>query len=478
MSFQQFLTILRARYLVALMVLLGTVTLVFVVTQIMPNKYVATTTVLLDVKSPDPLINMSMAGMTMPSYMATQIDIITSERVAQSVVKMLKLDEYPQVRNQWLEATKGKGQLIVWLGKVFSKRLEAIPSHESNVINISYSSEDPLFAATVANAYAQAYINTNLELKVEPARQNALWFQERVAGLRQELEKAQGKLAAYQKQTGMVSTGSKTQNFENTKLYELSNQLVLNESQSADTQSKKKQIGAGDTLAEVMQNPVVLNLKGQINTLDAKLQESSRYLGMNHPEYQAMESEIASLKQKLDAETKQIINSINTANTVNKQKGSELKATIESHKKEAIGESAQRDQITVLENDVESAQKGYDLVVQRYTESNLQSQSNQTNISILNPASEPSDPSSPKVFLSLIISVFIGLFLGVVAALIAELLDQRVRNVDSLIAATGVPLLVQFTQNIETISIKQKLLNFVRSVGMKFRFRKTVTVLQ
>jgi chain length determinant protein EpsF len=444
----------------------------------MPNKYVATTTVLLDVKSPDPLISTSLAGMTMPSYMATQIDIITSQRVAQSVVKMLKLDVNPQVRNQWLEATKGKGQMIVWLGKVFSNKLEAKPSRESNVISISYASEDPLFAATVANAYAQAYINTNLELKVEPARQNAEWFQERVAGLRQELEKAQGKLAEYQKQTGMVSTGSKTQNLENTNLFALSNQLVLNESQFADTQSKNKHIGSGDTLADVMQNPVVVSLKGQINTLEAKLQEASRNLGKNHPEYQAMESEIASLKQKLDAETKQIINSINTANTVNKQKGSELKATIESHKKEALQESAQRDQIAVLENDVESAQKAYDLVVQRYTESNLQSQSNQTNISILNPASEPSDPSSPKVVMYVIISVFVGMLLGVGAALIAELLDQRVRNVESLIAVTGVPLLMQFTQNIETISIKQKLLNFVRSIGMKFKFRKTVTVLQ
>jgi uncharacterized protein involved in exopolysaccharide biosynthesis len=285
-------------------------------------------------------------------------------------------------------------------------------------------------------------------------------------------------LAEYQKQTGMVSTGSKTQNLENTNLFALSNQLVLNESQFADTQSKNKHIGSGDTLADVMQNPVVVSLKGQINTLEAKLQEASRNLGKNHPEYQAMESEIASLKQKLDAETKQIINSINTANTVNKQKGSELKATIESHKKEALQESAQRDQIAVLENDVESAQKAYDLVVQRYTESNLQSQSNQTNISILNPASEPSDPSSPKVVMYVIISVFVGMLLGVGAALIAELLDQRVRNVESLIAVTGVPLLMQFTQNIETISIKQKLLNFVRSIGMKFKFRKTVTVLQ
>jgi len=219
-----------------------------------------------------------------------------------------------------------------------------------------------------------------------------------------------------------------------------------------------------------------VSLKGEINRLEAKLQEASRNLGKNHPQYQAMEGEIASLKLKLDAETKQIVSSINTANTVNRQKGSELKATIESHKKEAIEESTQRDQITVLENDVESAQKAYDLVVQRYTESNLQSQSNQTNISILNVASEPTDPSSPKVFLYVMVSVFVGILLGIGSALIAELLDQRVRTVESLKEATGIPLLVQFARNQEPVGFRRRLMNFAESVRMKFRFRKAVTV--
>jgi chain length determinant protein EpsF len=442
----------------------------------LPNKYVATTSVVLDVKTPDPLIGIAFSGMAMPSYMATQTDIINSERVSQTVVRMLKLDENPQVRMQWRTATKGKGQMVPWLANLISKKLEVKPSRESNVINISYSSEDPGFAAAVANAYAQAYINTNIELKVEPARQYAQWFQERVGVLRSELEKAQSRLADYQKKTGLISSGSKGQNVGNSKIAELSNQLVISESQSAETQSKQKHIESGATLSDVMQNPIVLNLKSEINRLEAKLQEASRNLGKNHPQYQAMESEIASLKQKLNAETKQIMGSINTANNVNKQKNTELKATIETHKKEAIEESTHWDQISVLENDVESAQKAYDLVVQRYTESNLQSQSTQTNISILNPATEPLDPSSPKLFLFLFVSVFVGMLLGVGAALIAELLDQRVRNSDALKAATGLPVLIQFSQYLKPKGFKSWLKKFASIFKLNFKTRKAVTV--
>lgn len=471
MNFQQFLIILQARYKVALFVLLGTVLLALTVSLLLPNKYVASTSLVLDVKSPDPLMGM-MAGMATPSYMATQTDIITSDHVAQSAVKLLKLDENSQIREQWRNATQGKGQLVVWMGKLLAQRLEVKPSRDSNVINISFSAEDPAFAAMVVNAFAQAYINTNLELKVEPARQYAQWFQVRVAGLRTELGNAQARLAAFQKKTGMVSTGSRIQTVENSKIAELSGQLVMTESQSAEFQSKKKHAGAGDTLADVMQNPVILSLKSEIIRHEGKLQEISLNLGKNHPQYQAMESEISALKQKLGAETQQILNSINTADSINMQKKLELKATIESHKKQAIEDSAERDQITVLENDVESAQKAYDVVMQRYTESNLQSQSNQTNISILDPATEPTVRSSPMIYKNLLIAVFLGTLLGVGASFVMEIFDQRVRTAEALGIATGIPVLVQFTQNLEPLGIKGWLKKLSPGVLLKFSFRK------
>lgn len=477
MNLQQFLIILLARYKIALLVLLVTVSGVLVFTLLMPNKYIASTSVVLDVKSPDPLVGMALSGLALPSYIATQTDIISSPRVAQSVVKLLKLDENPAVREQWRSATQGKGQLVAWLANIISKKLEVKPSRDSNVIDISFSSEDPVFAALAANAFTQAYINTNLELKVEPARQYAEWFQVRVAALRTELEKSQARLAAFQKETGMVSSGNRIQSVESSKIAELSGQLVMTESQSADLQSKNKYAGTGDTLAEVMQNPVILNLKTEVIRLEGKLQEASLNLGKNNPQYLAMESQIASLKQKMANETRQILNSIKTANSINKQKKSELNATIETQKQQVIEDSTQRDQIALLERDVESAQRAYDTVVQRYAESNLQSQSNQTNITVLTPAIEPTDRSSPSMFKNLLMAVFLGTLLGVAAAFVAEMLDQRVRTSESLGTATGLPVLVQFKSNSKPLGIKAWLIKMTGAIKMKFRFRKTVTAI-
>src|SRR3972149_4322851 len=205
MNLQQFLLILRARYKLVLLVLLGTVTATLGVSLVLPKQYTATTSVVIDVKSPDPVIGMMLPGMAAPGYMATQTDIIQSDRVAQKVVKLLKLDANPTVRQQWMEATKGKGKLEVWLADVLQTKLDVKPARESNVISISYKAVDPGFAAAVANAFTQAYIETNVELKVEPARQYAKWFGEQGKSLRDNLEKAQAKLSAYQQEHGIVA---------------------------------------------------------------------------------------------------------------------------------------------------------------------------------------------------------------------------------------------------------------------------------
>src|SRR5256885_12998150 len=61
------------------------------------------------------------------SSMGTQEDIIKSEHVARKVVKLLRLDENPVVKEQWREATGGRGRLEIWLGELLQRKLSVIP---------------------------------------------------------------------------------------------------------------------------------------------------------------------------------------------------------------------------------------------------------------------------------------------------------------------------------------------------------------
>lgn len=439
MTLQQFLLILRARYKLALFILLITVAATVVVSLLLPKQYSVNAAVVVDVKSPDPVSGMMLAGMIAPGYMATQIDIINSERVSQRVVKLLKMDESPAIRQQWQEATQGKGQLVNWLAELLRRKLDVRPARESNVINISYSGVEPDFTATVANAFAQAYLDVNLDLKLAPARQYATFFEEQAKQMRDKLEKAQQALSTYQQNNGIVSTDDRL-DYETAKLNETSSQLTGIQGQTTDSQSKRGNTKA-DTVAEVMQSPVIQGLKADIARLDARLQESSVNLGKNHPQTQRTEMELATLKAQLETETRKISSSIDTTYQIGKQREQQLQSALTAQKARVLILNKQRDEINVLRHDIDTAQRSFEALSQRASQTNVESQNNQTNLAVLNAASPPTEASSPRVLLNVLVSIFLGVLLGVSLTLMLELANRRVRSIDDLTQVLALPVL-------------------------------------
>lgn len=439
MTLHQFLLILRARYKVALLIFLATVAITVVVSLLLPKQYTASTAIVIDVKSPDQVTGMMLQGMMAPGYMATQIDIINSDRVAKAVVKMLKMDQSPAIQAQWQEDTQGRGELVDWLSNLLQRQLDVKPSLQSNVISINYSGNDPAFAAAVANAFAQAYINVNLDLRLAPARQYASFFDEQTKTARDKLEVAQKVLSTYQ-QTHGITSANEQMDFETAKLNETSSQLTSVQGQTTDSQSKRTST-QGDTVSDVMQSGLINGLKADIARLEARLTDSNVNLGKNHPQTQRMEAELATLKVQRDAEVNKITASIDTTYQVSKQRELQLRGALSAQKGRVLELNRQRDELNVLRRDIESAQRTFEVVSQRASQSNIESQTNQTNISVLNPAVPPTDTSKPKVLMNVLVSIFLGILLGVGLALVLELSNRRVRSAEDLGDALVLPVL-------------------------------------
>ncbi len=434
----QIALILRAHYKVALYVALATIIAVMAVMLLLPKKYTASTAVLVDVKSQDPV-----TALLAPPTMSTQIDIINSERVATRVVRNLGLADSPVVRAQWESDTGGKGTLEAWLAALLLKNLVAAPSRDSNIINIAYTGSEPGFTAAVANGFAQAYIDISIELKVEPARQYARWFNEQGKTLRENLEKAQSKLSEYQQANGIVARDEQLDT-ETTKLANLTTELIKAQSETNVARSKQQSGSAGDMLPEVAANPVVAGLRSEILKQEAKLQETGLNLGINHPQYLRMQSEVAALKQRLESETKRVTSGFSASRNVGSETESALRAAIEAQKRKLLDLRKGRDELAVLQRDVEAARNAYDTVTRRFTESDLASQSTQANVSVLTPALMPLEPSFPKPLgKSMLMALGLGLFFGVGAAFMLEMFDRRVRSTGDLIEELKLPVLGQ-----------------------------------
>lgn len=439
MTLQQFLLILRARYKVVLITFWVIVLATLTLSLVLPKQYTTSAAVVVDVKSPDPVSGQILQGLMAPGYMATQIDIVNSDRVAKAVVKLLRMDESAAIKEQWMDDTDGKGQLVDWLAALLQKKLDVKPSRESNVINITYTGVDPDFSAAVANAFAKAYMDVNLDLRLAPARQFAAFFEEQTKTMRANLEKAQAALSDYQQKNGITSADERV-DFETAKLNETSSQLTGVQGQTTDSQSKRQNAKA-DTVAEVMQSPLINGLKSDIARLEAKLNESNVNLGKNHPQTLRTETELATLKTQLAAETRKITSSIETAYQVGKQRESQLQGAVAAQKAKVLLLNKQRDELNVLRRDIESAQRAFEVVSQRASQTNIESQTNLTNVSVLNPAVAPAEASKPRVLINTLVSIFLGGLLGVGLALVLELMNRRVRSADDLSEALNMPVL-------------------------------------
>lgn len=439
MTFRQFLLILRARKWVIWGVLASIVTIVLIVSLILPKQYTATTALVIDLKASDP-VGGAAAAQLAPGYLATQIDIIESERVAQRVVELTRMDRVPVLQTQWREETNGEVSFQSWMAMLLQKQLDIRPSRESSVINLRYSGPDPAFAAAVANAFARAYIETTIDLKVDPARQYAQWFDGQTKDLRDKLQLAQSKLSEYEQVNGVLA-GDGRFDIENQHLAELNSQLATAQGQRADSGARQSQINAAESVPEVMANGLISSLKADVARSEAQRSQLLGKLGENHPQVLQLSEEIAELRRRVEAETQRVLSSLGTSSRVSAARVSEISAAIDRQKARVLELKAHYDKLSVLQRDIESAQKAYDFVMQSFAQKNLESQAQQANISVLTPAEPPLQPSSPRILLNMVIAVFLGSLLGVGLALVLELVDQRVRGSEDLSQFVGIPVL-------------------------------------
>lgn len=440
MNFGQFLAVLRARWFVAAVILALTMLTTLVVSVLLPKQYEAVASVVVDVK-PDPIGGFT-SGFASPSFMATQVDILNSDRVALRVVRNLKLTEVPQVREDWQSSTRGEGDIEAWLANNLKRKLDVRPSRESNVVNVAYSAPDPRFAAALVNAWVQAYLETVLELKVNPAKQYSAFFETRLKEARADLERAQAALSEFQKAKGIVATDERF-DIESSRLNELSSQLVALQALSGESISREAQAkgASGDKIQEVFNNPVVAGLRGDIARIEAKLQELRARLGEKHPQVVEMQASLQELRVRLDAEVKRTTGGVSVTSSINRQRESQVRADLQAQRTKVLQMKQVRDEGMVLVRDVENAQRAHDAVYARLNQTSLESQTTQSNVNQLSVAVPPTEHSSPRVFLNLVLSLVLGLLLAIGVALVLEFLDRRVRTRDDLEQVLGLPCL-------------------------------------
>jgi len=422
------LSAVRARFRVLLFVLGATVLVTTVVSLLLPKTYTASVAMLVDSKDDQSMSNSAEAHVRERiGYIQTQVDIITSQKVARKVVSNLGLAEQATARAAFEKATDGQGSIEDWLAVGLLRDLK-VDTSQSSVIYIAYPSDDPQFSALVANAFAKAYMETALELRVEPSRQTAAWFDEQMKGLRANLEQAQARLTDYQKAKGLVDERF---DVENLALAELATEVAKAQGRRAGIAST----AGGYTAASQ-------NARAELARSESKLNELSTRLGSNHPWYQRQLAETQLLRGRLQSE---LGRNPDGPTPQNQRRVTELRGELEAQQSRVLELKQHRYQVGLLARDVEIAQKAYETAMQHSVDKRVESRASLTNINILHSAVAPFAPTRPRIGLNIALSVVVGTLLGLCIIYLMEMFDHRVRSRGDLKSELLVPVLAELS---------------------------------
>lgn len=399
MSLRQFLLALRARFGVFAVSLVAVVLAAALASLLMPKSYRATVSLLVDAKD-EQSMGGALRALGLPqehlSYLQTQADILASPKVARHVVEQLKLAQDPAALRTLGVRSAGNPRVEDVLVERLQHALK-VETSQSSVIRGTVSCGDPRLAATLANAFATAYVDTMLELRVAPNREAAVWFDEQLKGLRANLESAQATLRAAQS-------------------------------------AKQRQLAQHpERLPQVRDDVFIQQLRADLLHGEEKLRELSTQYGVNHPAYQRQVSENLELRSRLQTELRRVAASVADSDGA---AGARPAARPGAQDADQAGNLD-----PVLEHNVQSAERAYDTAQQRYVSSQVDSRASQTDVTVLSAAAVPLQPYRPNIPLNLALALGTGLSLGSALVVLMERQDARVRSPEDLAAAVQLPLL-------------------------------------
>lgn len=441
MSFEQLYRILRARRRLALSLYAAIIAVAVIVTLLLPKMYTAKTQVMVDLK-PDPISGLTQLATMQPSgYLSTQVNLVKSDAVARRVAKDLHLADNPQMRAKWAKETHERGNFEDWMGKTLLKGLTVSVVRDSSIIEIEYESISPSFAAALANAFANAYIATVVDMRVSPAKSYTDYFDDRARLAQERAQEAQNRLVAAQKEKGVVASDERL-DIETQRLAELASQLNTINALRDEASSRSTLANANpEKVQNVVMNPVVAGLTSDLAKEEARLQQLLERYGDKHPQVLEQRSTIATLKDKIRAESNRVISSVSVDTKIADARVQQAQAAYDAQRQRVMKLKDARAELAMLEKEADSAERIYEAIQLKQSQSSLESNATQSAMTVLAPAVEPPTHSSPKMWVSLILGIGLGGIATLLATLAAELMDRRIRTSVDLIQSLEIPVI-------------------------------------
>ncbi len=405
-------------------------------------------------------------------YYLTQFEILKSRQLAERVIRKFNLTEHPEFNQPPGVVARAKAYIkdLLPLGvevtpseeeqariklqevtEQFQENLTISPVRKTQLVKISYESFDPVLAAEIANAIGEAYIENNLEARLELTNRASEWLMERSSGLYDQWKAAEGRLEAYRQQEGIVGEDGGV-DIANSELDLVSTKLVdarrdrisLENLYSQIRRLNKNNPESFERIPAVLQHPLVQTLKGAVLEVELKKSELAKRYGAKHPKMIAAESELANARRSLNAQIMSVVNGIENEYRAARAGEQSLQTAVNQAKQDIRSISSKQYRLKELEQDAEAKRQLYETFFNRLNETNATGDLQTANARVADPAQPPQKPAKPKKGLIIALAFVVSFMFGIMFSFLLEALNNTLKtaqDVENKLGATMLGLL-------------------------------------
>jgi len=375
--------------------------------------------------------------------LTNQIQIVLSRPLALDVIAALKLNELPEfdpvlrgistlrhftqlagISRDLLAMTPEERVLESWYDRLTSYSLD-----KSRVIVVEFQSGDPVLAARIANAIADAYLRMQQSVRQDQTRGAGVWLANEIETLRPKVAEAEAKADAFRSRTSLF-VGTNNTTLSNQQLGEFNSQLAAARGQKADAETRARIIrdmlrrGEPIESSDVVNSELIRRLSEQRVTLRAQLAEQSSTLLDGHPRIKELRAQIGDLDRQIKAEAEKLIRTLENEARIATARVDAVSQNFDVIKRQAATSNEQDVELRALEREAKAQRDLLESYLARYRETTARDTIGNAppDAKIISQAVVSNTPAFPKKVPIVVVATLIAFVLSAGLVTTSELL--------------------------------------------------------
>jgi capsular exopolysaccharide synthesis family protein len=403
----------------------------------------------------------------------TQASILQSDTLAIPVIQKLKLEQDPDFAPHFnpigwflgvispsgvpdppkapLQNSPARRERVL---SRFEKNLSVRALAGTRLIEVTYRNPNPRVAASVVNELVQALIDYTFQVRYVATNQTSKWLEAQLNDLREQTERLQSKVVAIQKATGLFGVGGTDPNGKPviySPALEQLQEATANLSQAQANRILKGSInevaktGNAELLSQLSGPGIgtagsgVLNSLGLIQTLrsqeasaEAQLEQDSIKYGPAYPKLREDRASVTRVQQALKDEVRRVAARAENDYQIAEQSERGARTVYADRRKAADKLNDKTIEYVILQKEASESQELYQSLLTKLREAGVLAGLRSSNLTVVEPATPPARPSSPKTVLYLAAGLAVGIFCGLAGALFVDFIDNRIHSADDI----------------------------------------------